>query len=301
MAGNTVTFAVAGTSNVADGASIPIPGLTERRFTWSGTLWYGTTAGSTSVGFPLGATTDMGFQPNSVANSALNVHQNASSQNGINIAATNNAGVAISVISGASNEPLSVDAKGSSSIKIGTVSTGNIVLGGVTGGGGVNGSVTISNASALVNYLFLQGSATGASTLINAKGSDTNVSMNINSQAAGDINIQTGATGGQVKINPGGLAGLYVIAVASAVNYVAITNAVTTAAPIIAARGSDTNIDITITPKGTGVLNFAYASVVVSGATPAVLGKTGGGPSSATQYGWRASKAGTLEYVPVWR
>jgi hypothetical protein len=39
---NSVTFAAAGTSNVADGAGSPIPGLTARSFVWdSGTsLWY---------------------------------------------------------------------------------------------------------------------------------------------------------------------------------------------------------------------------------------------------------------------
>jgi hypothetical protein len=36
----TVTFDDAGTSLVADGASSAIPALCERRFTWSGTLWY---------------------------------------------------------------------------------------------------------------------------------------------------------------------------------------------------------------------------------------------------------------------
>ena len=36
----TITFDVAGTSLVADGATSAIPALCGRRFTWSGTLWY---------------------------------------------------------------------------------------------------------------------------------------------------------------------------------------------------------------------------------------------------------------------
>ena len=44
--------------------------------------------------------------------------------------------------------------------------------------------------------------------------------------------------------------------VASAVNYVNVIGAVTTASPAIQAAGSDTNIDLTLTPKGTGVLKF---------------------------------------------
>lgn len=42
VAANTVTFAVSGTSNVADGVSRAIPGLTAVAFVWDGTtsLWY---------------------------------------------------------------------------------------------------------------------------------------------------------------------------------------------------------------------------------------------------------------------
>lgn len=39
-AANTVTFAAQGTSRVADGTSSVIPGLTARRFVWSGSLWF---------------------------------------------------------------------------------------------------------------------------------------------------------------------------------------------------------------------------------------------------------------------
>ena len=44
--------------------------------------------------------------------------------------------------------------------------------------------------------------------------------------------------------------------VASAVNYVNVIGAITTASPAIQAAGSDTNIDLALTPKGTGVLKF---------------------------------------------
>lgn len=57
----------------------------------------------------------------------------------------------------------------------------------------------------------------------------------------------------------GGLVGaesLRVTPVASAVNYLNAQGAVTTAAPSITAAGSDTNIDITLTPKGTGNVRF---------------------------------------------
>ena len=49
--------------------------------------------------------------------------------------------------------------------------------------------------------------------------------------------------------------------VASAVNYVNVIGAITTASPAIQAQGSDTNIDLALTPKGTGVLRFGTHTV----------------------------------------
>jgi len=44
--------------------------------------------------------------------------------------------------------------------------------------------------------------------------------------------------------------------VASAVNYLTISNAATTAGPLVAAVGSDTNVDLRLSGQGTGVLRF---------------------------------------------
>ena len=68
----------------------------------------------------------------------------------------------------------------------------------------------------------------------------------------------------------GGIPGaesLRVTPVASAVNYVNVSGAVTTGAPVISAQGSDTNIGITLTPKGTGVVSTT-ASVGIGTTTP---------------------------------
>ena len=43
---------------------------------------------------------------------------------------------------------------------------------------------------------------------------------------------------------------------ASAVNYVQVTGAATGSSPTLSAQGSDTNIDLILTPKGTGVIKF---------------------------------------------
>ena len=39
-------------------------------------------------------------------------------------------------------------------------------------------------------------------------------------------------------------------------NYVEVLGAITTASPALSAAGSDTNIDLTLTPKGTGDVRF---------------------------------------------
>jgi hypothetical protein len=57
---------------------------------------------------------------------------------------------------------------------------------------------------------------------------------------------------------------LRVTPVASAVNYLNLQGAITTASPSITAAGSDTNIDIAFTPKGTGNVRFGtYTAGVV--------------------------------------
>ena len=53
---------------------------------------------------------------------------------------------------------------------------------------------------------------------------------------------------------------------ASAVNYVQVTGAATGVAPVVSAQGSDTNIDLALTPKGTGNVRFGTytASMVLT-------------------------------------
>ena len=56
-------------------------------------------------------------------------------------------------------------------------------------------------------------------------------------------------------------------ATASAVNELTITNAATGNAPVISATGGDTNIDLNITPKGTGMVGLTNAKNVHTVAT----------------------------------
>ena len=60
-------------------------------------------------------------------------------------------------------------------------------------------------------------------------------------------------------------------ATASAVNEITVANAATTTNPVISATGGDTNIGITLTPKGTGGVTTANC-LAVGGATPSTSG-----------------------------
>lgn len=61
----------------------------------------------------------------------------------------------------------------------------------------------------------------------------------------------------------------------SAVNYLAITPAITGSGPILAARGTDTNVDLALTAKGTGQVRASAPMFLANATAPAT--PTGGG------------------------
>jgi len=77
------------------------------------------------------------------------------------------------------------------------------------------------------------------------------------------VYVQIGGGAGSLAtpfIDSNGNEWLDVSATASAVNYLEITNAATGNGPTISAVGDDTNIDLNISPKGSGVLNLDFGS-----------------------------------------
>jgi len=65
-----------------------------------------------------------------------------------------------------------------------------------------------------------------------------------------------------------------VTATASAVNELTIANAATGSGPTLSATGGDTNIDINLTPKGSGVVNAGAIPVVTTTGTQTLTNKT---------------------------
>ena len=101
-------------------------------------------------------------------------------------------------------------------------------------------------ATTPVNGFDFVASATGTAVHLIAQGTDTNIDAQIRSKGSGDV-ILADDGGNQILIGAD---------VASAVNEVTVTNAATGNAPNLSATGDDTNIDLALTPKGTGQVNL---------------------------------------------
>lgn len=114
----------------------------------------------------------------------------------------------------------------------------------------------ITGLSTSVNFLTVSGAATTFPVILGASGTDANISIEFLTKGTGGYSFQTVTNGQQFQILDNG---------ATAVNNLAVTGSATTVAPSISALGTDTNISILLTPKGTGALLNAVGAV----ATPA--------------------------------
>ena len=113
--------------------------------------------------------------------------------------------------------------------------------------GGSQIQFNVSHTASAVNYVQVTGNVTTSPPIISAQGSDATVAMLYRTKGNGvNHSFQNGS----------GNNGLVVTPVNSTANYLQVSSSVTTAAPSIASAGTDTNIDLALTPKGTGVVRF---------------------------------------------
>ena len=122
--------------------------------------------------------------------------------------------------------------------------TGVVALGGSTV---ANSAAQFVPSTSGVNFLQFTGGATGVSPSFVSSGTDSAVGFNISTKGNANIAFFTNNFGNFSFIAKN---------VASAVNYIQTQGAVTTGAPEISAQGSDTNINLKLTPKGTGGVQF---------------------------------------------
>jgi hypothetical protein len=123
-----------------------------------------------------------------------------------------------------------------------------------TNGNTGNTQMQVSHTASAVNYVQVTGAATGSSVVVSSQGSDTNIGMiyNFKGTASHSFNGNNGTH-------------FQVTSVASGANFLRATGAAASSAPVLSAQGSDTNIDLTLTPKGTGNVRFGtYTGTILT-------------------------------------
>jgi hypothetical protein len=108
----------------------------------------------------------------------------------------------------------------------------------------------VANTVNSVNYVQVSGNTTGNAPTISVQGTDANTDFNIISKGTGVVNLNTGS-GTQVRIIDSG---------GTAVNRIHLQGQATGFLPVIASRGSDTNLGMSYSTQGTGGHDFYTAT-----------------------------------------
>jgi Mycoplasma protein of unknown function, DUF285 len=122
----------------------------------------------------------------------------------------------------------------------------------------------VSHTANPVNYVNVTGAATGNSPTISAQGSDASTGLIL--QAKGGSIIFVTRVGGNRAFN--------IADTSSSVNYLQVTGAIANSPPALSSQGTDTDINLVLTPKGTGNVQTANP-VLISNANVAVSTTSG--------------------------
>ena len=114
-----------------------------------------------------------------------------------------------------------------------------------TNGTSIVEQMRVAHTASAVNYVQVTGGATGSGVTIIPQGSDANILLALNSKGTNPIQCFTNGSR-QFQVSN----------TTSAANFLQVTGAIATASPVLSAQGSDTNIDLSLTPKGTGLVRF---------------------------------------------
>jgi hypothetical protein len=197
-----------------------------------------------------GSDTNIPFGTSSKGTSPLSFYTNAFGSLQFNIAHTATAVNYLQVTGAATGGNPVLGAQGSNTdIGIAYITKGIGVHAFYSGGGG---QFAIANTASSVNYLQVTGSSTGNNVVISSNGSDTNVSLSFIPKGAGELAF----FGSPVTFYSLGNPQFKSVGTASTVNYLQVTGAATGSSPSMSAVGSDTNIDLNLISKGTGVITF---------------------------------------------
>ena len=141
---------------------------------------------------------------------------------------------------------------------------GNIILSFTSGG------------ELAVNWIDIVHATTGSGPIIRSVGADADIDLNISAKGAGIVNLGSGGVklnapldvNSQAIINVSSLSvgGEVVLSFTpgaeTAVNWVDVVTAETNTGPVIRSVGADTNIDLRLSPKGTGAIDVETSKIV---------------------------------------
>jgi hypothetical protein len=180
---------------------------------------------------------------------------------------------------------------GSGAAAYATVGSGTIIkaLGSSTVSSTTSASIVFQTPNTAVPAFVLRDSAGIPDTFL-AVTSNTGY-VNVFSQGNATGILKIGSNGaGSLYLNTNGSSEtnqMRVSHTASAVNYVQVTGAATSGTPVISSQGSDANINLRLTPKGTGTLLSATAATILDGTAIPAGGTAGSGykVSSTANFG----------------
>jgi hypothetical protein len=170
----------------------------------------------------------------------------------------------------------------------------------ITGINDSNGNelIKVTATGSAVNEITLANGATGNGPSITSSG-ETNVPLTLAAKGTGKVLVGQATSGGvqlvasQPLLDENANELVKFVATADAVNELTVTNNATGSAPAISATGGDTDIDITLTPKGSGVVSVGGGISLVD--VNIALGTTTG-----TKIGTAANqKIGFFNHAPV--
>jgi len=142
---------------------------------------------------------------------------------------------------------------------------------------------SVSHTASAVNYVQVTGSTTGNSAIISTQGSDSAVSLQIQAKSGGVIRFVTGnGTSDAFRIG----------SASSTANYMQALAGVAGAPPVLSSQGTDTNIDLTLTPKNTGVTRAGGSAL--SAENGLILNKTTVATNATVATGYNALSIGPV-------
>ena len=178
--------------------------------------------------------------------------------NGEQVRVADSSGTGFLQISGGTTPYVVAQGSTNANLSLGANGAGTVFL--RTSGGGTT-QFGVAHTASAVNYVQVTGSATGTRPIVIANGSDANIGLQFQAKGTTSNTVFYANAGSTIQFVVNNSTG--------GANYLSVFGAATTVSPSLQATGTDTNIDLALTPKGTGLVRFgtrtATSDVAITG------------------------------------